>query len=283
MSVDGDLVRAEMLDAWDHQAAGWGRQADSVREHAMPVSLRMLELVGPEPGERVLELAAGPGDTGFLAAKRVAPDGTLICSDASEAMLGVARERAADQGVENVEFRQLQLEWIDLETASVDAIMCRWGLMLCLDPAAALSECRRVLKPGGRLAAAVWDAPDANPWMTIPSGTLIELGLNEPPPPGRPGPFALAAPGAFATLLEDAGFQEVAVEPVTLARRYDGELDFLGGTLDLSSRFSRVWRELADEQRRRVRTEIATRTAEFADPGGGFTLPGRSLVAAALA
>ncbi len=87
----------------------------------------MIEHAGLQPGQTVLELAAGPGDTGFLAAPLIAPGGTLISSDASAGMLDVARERAQEQGIENVEFKQLQLEWIDMTAASVDVILCRWG------------------------------------------------------------------------------------------------------------------------------------------------------------
>src|SRR5205807_4379208 len=100
-----------------------------------------------QPGQRVLELAAGPGDTGFMASELVSPAGTLISTDAVEPMLDVARERARAMGVSNVEFRRLDLQWIDLETASVDAVICRWGLMFASDPAAALQEIRRVLRP----------------------------------------------------------------------------------------------------------------------------------------
>ena len=119
----------------------------------------MIDALSPQPGQRVLELAAGPGDTGFMAAELIVPGGTLICSDGAEAMLDVARERAAAQGISNVEFRQLELEWIDLPTADVDAVLCRWGIMLVVDSETAAREIRRVLKPGGRAALAVWDGP----------------------------------------------------------------------------------------------------------------------------
>jgi SAM-dependent methyltransferase len=280
---DPDELRGELLDAWDRQSQGWGRQADRIRAVGMPVSERMLELAAPGPGERVLELAAGPGDTGFLAAAAIAPGGTLICSDASEAMLDVARERAAEQGIENVEFRQLQLEWIDLPTASVDAILCRWGLMLAVDPAASLSECRRVLRPGGRIALAVWDVAEANPWATILPGVLLDLGLTEPPAPGGPGMFALSSPGTVDELLGDAGFLEVTAEPVAIERRYASVLEWIGETHDLSMMFARVWSELGDADRRRVREEAELRAAAFMGADGAITLPGSSLVALAAA
>ncbi|MGH2836282.1 MAG: class I SAM-dependent methyltransferase, partial [Solirubrobacteraceae bacterium] len=201
--------RERLLDGWDEAAKGWGRQADRVQDAARPISEWMIAHAKPAPGERVLELAAGPGDTGFMAARKIEPGGTLICSDAVAGMLDIARERAAEQGVGNVEFKQLQLEWIDVPTASVDVVLCRWAVMLTLDPGAALRECRRVLKPGGRLALAVWDPPEANTWSVIVQRALVELGHVEPTSPGGPGMFALAAPGRLRELLEDAGFFDI--------------------------------------------------------------------------
>jgi ubiquinone/menaquinone biosynthesis C-methylase UbiE len=273
--------RAELLDAWEQQAAGWGRQADRLQDRALPVSMWLIEHLGLQPGERVLELAAGPGDTGFLAAEQIRPGGTLICSDGSEAMLELARRRAAEQGIGNVEFRRLQLEWIDLPTAAVDAVLCRWGVMLCLDPAAALMECRRVLRPGGRAAFAVWDLPESNPWTAIVTSTLIEMELTEPPASadGAPGMFALSAPGRIEQLLEEAGFVEVLVEPVVIVRRYDSVLDWIGETLDCSMMFARVWRELPGARRRELQGLLAERAAAFTDGDGSLVLPGRCLCA----
>src|SRR5207237_8316876 len=121
---------------------GWGRRADHVRDMGMPVSAWMIDRLQLQPGHAVLELAAGPGDTGFMAAELVRPSGRLICSDAVEEMLNIASRRGAEQGIDNVEFRLIELEWIDLDTASVDAVLCRWGLMVLVDPAVATQEVR---------------------------------------------------------------------------------------------------------------------------------------------
>jgi SAM-dependent methyltransferase len=270
-----------MLENWERAAAGWGRQADRVRQTGMPVSAWLIDQARLQAGQRVLELAAGPGDTGFLAAELVSPGGVVVCSDASEAMLDLARERAREMGVGGVEFRRLELEWIDLPTASVDAILCRWGLMLCLDPAAALSECRRVLRPGGRLAVAVWDAADANPAMALPGRALAGLGLGGAPPSDGPGPFALAGPGVLRELLDDAGFLEVVVEPVGIERRFASIRDWIGETLDLSMMFAGAWRELDGAQRRRLTLELEALAGDFLAPDGSLRIPGRSLGAAA--
>ena len=280
---DIEEQRERLLDGWDEAAKGWARQADRVQEAAQPISDWMLQHAQAAPGERVLELAAGPGDTGFLAARRIEPGGTLICTDASEAMLEVARERAAEHGVENVEFKQLQLEWIDLPAADVDVILCRWGVMLTVDPAAALRECRRVLKPGGRIALAVWDMADRNPWAVIIQRALVELGHVEPPEPGTPGMFALAAPGTLQEMLEAAGFFDVEVEPVAINRHYAGLVDWLGETLDLSRQFASVWGQLADADRQALRDRVAAAAGAYMDASGALTLPGVSLAAAASA
>ena len=181
--ADPDELRANSRESWERTAAGWGKQADRIRDWGLPVSVTMVDALALQPGDRVLELAAGPGDTGFMAAELITPGGTLICSDGAEAMLTVARERAAAAGLRNVEFRQLELEWIDLDAASVDAVLCRWGIMLVVDPAAAALEIRRILRPGRRAAFAVWDEAERNPWATIAGRTMVALGHAEPPDP----------------------------------------------------------------------------------------------------
>ena len=281
LDPDVEEERERQLDSWEQASAGWARQADGVREFGMPVARWMIEHAELRPGERVLALAAGPGDVGFLAAERVRPGGTLVSSDAAEGMIELARTRAAEQGIENVEFRQLQLEWIDLETASVDAILCRWGVMLTIDPGAALQECRRVLRPGGRIALAVWGVPEQNPWATIPQGVSVRLGVLEPPKQGEPGMFSMAAPGRLQEMLEEAGFVEITVEPVAVTKVYDQAIAWLGETLDCSQMFGRAWRMLDDERRREVRAELDTAADEFAGPDGQIMIPGVSLAAVA--
>jgi ubiquinone/menaquinone biosynthesis C-methylase UbiE len=280
---DPGALRAELLERWERAARGWGQRAQHMRAFGMPVSTWMIDHAGLQPGQRVLELAAGPGETGLLAAELITPGGVLISSDGSESMLELARARAAELGIENVEFRRLELEWIDLPTASVDVVMIRWGVMLTVDPEAALREARRVLSPGGRIVLAVWDQAELNPWAAIADRALIELGHAQPPDPTAPGMFALAAPGRLHELLEAAGFLEVLVESLELPRSPVTVAEELAEKLDLSRAFADAYERLSEDDRRALEDKIAALGVPYAGADGRLLLPARSLVAAATA
>ena len=190
--------RTASLAHWEEAASGWVARQATLRELSAPVSHWMIDAVDPQPGQRVLELAAGLGETGFLAAEMVAPVGGVITSDQADAMLDGARKRAGELNLTNVEFQVLNAEWIDLPVASVDVVFCRWGYMLMVDPLAALTETRRVLRPEGHVALAVWDAIEHNPWALLPGAELAERGLIEPPARGRSGPVRARRQAACA-------------------------------------------------------------------------------------
>ncbi|MGA2454204.1 MAG: methyltransferase domain-containing protein [Solirubrobacteraceae bacterium] len=288
MSFDADAHRQASLESWEAAAPGWVRRQELIREFAAPVSHRMIDLLALHPGQRVLELAAGLGETGMLAAELVAPLGGVVISDQAEAMLEGARQRALALGLSNIEFQVLDAEWIDLPFASVDAILCRWGYMLLADPAAALAEARRVLRPGGRIALAVWDALASNPWALLPGQELVERGLAPAPAPGehgepRPGPFALGDAERVRELLEQAGFVEVEVQTLQLDRHHTSFAELWETTLDLSAGFhdavlSRPASEIAEIER-----SLAARFEPYTAADGTLEVPGRTLVAAASA
>ena len=199
MAPDLDEYRRTSRDSWDRFAGNWEREHDFLWSRTGPLGERLVERLDPQPGDTVLELAAGTGDTGFLAAERIGADGKLISTDFAPAMVEAARRGAEARDLGEAEFRVLDAERMDLDDSSVDGVLCRFGYMLMADPAAALSETRRVLRDGGRLSFAVWGPPDRNLWAAIPGMTMVEQGHMPPPEPGAPGIFALGDRIGFAS------------------------------------------------------------------------------------
>lgn len=274
--------RRESLEHWEEAAPGWVARQEAVRRLSEPVSQWMVDAIHPQPGQRVLELAAGLGETGFRVAELVAPIGGVITSDQSEAMLDGARARASRLGLSNVEFQVLNAEWIDLPLASVDAVLCRWGYMLMVDPPTALRETRRVLRPGGRVALAVWDAIEHNPWAGLPALELRERGLGQPPAPNQPGPFALGDRARVRELLEQAGFSGVWMERLDLAQTCASFQELWETTLDLSRNFHDAVLARPQREIEQIRASLAERFAPYTADDGSLAIPMRTLVATAV-
>jgi SAM-dependent methyltransferase len=268
---------------WERASSGWGERREQMQLTAVQVSRWMLDAVEPQPGQTILELAAGPADTGLMAAELIRPGGTLICTDFSEGMLAQARARAAELGLDNVQFRELDAESLDLDTASVDAALCRWGYMLMADPGAALSETRRVLRPSGRLALAAWAGPEENQWAAAPTEELVAHGLAEAPDREGPGMFHFAPPGRIRELLENAGFTEVVVDELAFAWPYDSFEQWFQSTADLSVAFADALRDAPPATLVALRSALERRFAPYAGEDGALALPARTLVAAATA
>jgi ubiquinone/menaquinone biosynthesis C-methylase UbiE len=278
---DPEELRAEQREGWERSAEGWSRTSARFTAATMPVSRWLVDAIDPQPGQRVLELAAGIGEVGFLVAELIEPGGTLVSTDGAEAMVEHARARAEQLGLRNVEFKPVDLEWIDARTAEFDAVLCRWGYMFALDRDAALRETRRVLRPGGRLALATWTESSRNPWAMVTRAALYDAGLVGELELPAPGPFDLPTPAVVTELLEEAGFTDVVCDEVELRFPFDDVDDLFN---EMAAR-SRSFADLADSLDARQLDDLRARVAEqaepFRTPDGGVSLPGVALVAAA--
>jgi SAM-dependent methyltransferase len=279
--MDADEYRTLSRERWAGVARGWGEQRARMSDATAPVSRRLIDALDLRPGQTLLELAAGPGEVGLLAAERLRPGGRLVATDASEEMVELIRARAAELGMAgDVDARAMEAEWIDLDAASVDAVVCRWGYMLLADPGASLRETRRVLRPGGRLSLAAWAGPERNPWSSAIGAELVARGLMERPEPGAPGQFAWADPAVIARELEDAGFTGVEVDTVEFTFAYP-DLDAWWDTqLDISPMLAGTVTGISPAGRDELRDALDARLAEFVGDGG-VMLPAATHVAAA--
>jgi SAM-dependent methyltransferase len=281
--TDAAEYRRESRKRWGAVASGWAARAEAMSRASMPVSVWMVDALALQPGHDVLELAAGTGEVGFLAAEQIVPGGTLISSDWAPEMITVAQARAEKLGITNVRFRQIDAEGIDQEAASLDGALCRWGYMLMPDPEAALRETRRVLKPGARLALAAWTGPGENPWASIPVGELVERGHIPRPEPGEPGQYAWARVGAIEEHLDAAGFTEYAVETVDFVIQHPSVDEWIATTRDCSMMFRTTLDGLDAGERDDVIETIRERGLPYVQEDGSVVLPARTWVAAATA
>lgn len=274
--MDLDEYRRASHDVWERMAPGWEERRNWVWEVSRAVGEWMVDRLAPQPGQTLLEIAAGAGDTGFAASARLGDDGLLISTDFSPRMVQTAQRRAAELGLTNVEFRVMDAERMDLDDDSVDGVLCRWGYMLMADPAAALRETRRVLRDRGRLAFSVWAAPERNLWASIPARVLVERGHIPAPERGAPGIFAMADPGRVRALVTAAGFADPEIEFVEMAWTFDdfdGYWEFL---VRLAGALAVTINALPPEEQNAVRLEVQERLAA-AKEGEGFRLAGVAL------
>jgi ubiquinone/menaquinone biosynthesis C-methylase UbiE len=189
------------IGVWDRMSEIYLREVD--RRFA-PVVEQMLARAALKRGERILDLGTGTGAVTFQAAPLVGSDGRLTGIDISPDMLRIAQRRAAELGLKNAEFREGSAELIPAENASFDVVLACLSLMYVIDRAAAARQIARVLRPGGRLVAAVWAAPGECDIVLFQQ----TAGSFAPPPPvAGVGPGALADPGEFLHQLSQAGIR----------------------------------------------------------------------------
>ncbi len=272
MPAQPEAARQRSRAAWDAMASGWYSEREELWRTSRPVSEWMVRRLDPQPGDTVLELAAGVGDTGLMAARLVGRSGRVIITDFAPEMVSAARRRAEELRVEIATFRTLDAERMDLETDSVDGVLCRWGYMLMIDPAAAFAETRRVLRSGGRLAFSVWASRERNPTLSLASKVLVDLGHIPPPDPEAPGAFAMADPGRIRKLVVGAGFAEPEIEEVSFRWSFADRAAYWRYLTETSASASPVLLSLPTAAQEAVREQVHEAARPF-HSGEGYDFP----------
>jgi SAM-dependent methyltransferase len=278
-AADAEYRRRSTLN-WEQAAPGWISERERTRERMSPVTDWLVDHLELTPGLAVLELAAGPGDVGIRVAESLAGDGQVIVSDRAPAMVEAAGRWAQERGARGVEARVLDAESLDLPDAAVDRVVCRFGYMLVPDRDAAFRETRRVLRPGGRLAFAVWAEPERNEWATTLWDVLESLTPLPPARPGGPGMFALADRRVLEDVMTRAGLEPRTIEEIPVEWRYPDFEGYWRSAVAVNGGLTRLLPTLSEQEQADLVAEVRGAIERFRE-GERYRLPGLALGVAA--
>lgn len=219
-----DIANVDMAAAWDEEAVGWIEHEDSYGRNAGDLWSLFLSGVELTADDRVLDLGCGTGGRTRSVAELV-PQGSIVGIDLSPMMIAHAQEGAARAGLANVEFIAGDVQVFPFDEHAFDIAVSSFGSMFYADPVAAFANVRRSLRPGARLALLTWRPLADNQWL-VAFRSAMALGRDLPTPSSTaPGPFGQADPDHVRRVLSEAGFSDIALDPL------DADLDF-GADLD---------------------------------------------------
>jgi ubiquinone/menaquinone biosynthesis C-methylase UbiE len=279
-SFDAAEYKAAQREQWNRDGAAWRRWNPTLDRWYGEVTRRMLDLARLQPGQRVLDVAAGAGEPAVSAAERVGPDGYVLATDISEGIVELALQVARERGLTQIETRAMDGEKLDLPDACFDAVLCRLGLMYMPHPVTALREWRRTLKAGGRVSVVVFSTPERNTWGAMPASIIRRRAQLPPPVPGQPGPFSLGEAGVLEDAFHQAGFADAEVRAVPVPLRAATSAEYVRVAREAFGAFNAMMAHLPPQERESAWNEVETSMRSF-ESAQGFEVPGECLVGAA--
>lgn len=265
---DAIKYKATTKQQWQAAAEAWHRWGPTLAAWLGPATETMLDMAGVGPGSRVLDVAAGAGEQTLVAARRVGPSGTVLATDISSNILEFAAAEARDAGLSNVETRVVDGENLDeLDEGSFDAVVSRVGLIYFPDQQKALAGMRRVLKPGGKIAAIVYSTADRNQFFSIPISIIRRRAQLPPPLPGQPGPFSLGGRGVLDAAYERAGFRDAQTRVVAAPLRLTSAAECVRFERESFGALHQMMSGLSEAEREETWREIEQELSQFESRG----------------
>ncbi len=261
------VIKAQRED-WNRVAAGWDKWDQFFNRTMAFINHRLVADARIRPGLHVLDLGSGTGYPALLAGEVVGAEGTVVGIDLAESMLAVATRKATTLGLPQVSFRTGDVTSLPFESGSMDSIVSRFCLMFLPEIPKAVAEIARVLKPGGYIAAAVWSAPEKNPFIRIPMEVIKTITPLPPPDPEAPGIFRLARPGDLSGMFERAGLITLDDEEFTAEVTYATAEDFFRGLMDIAAPIQNLFAKLTPPQQREAEQGILKAVNDYRRPEG---------------
>lgn len=262
-SLSPEQVIEGQRQDWNRVAGGWEKWDRFFDEQMAFLNHRLVGDARLRAGLRVLDLGSGTGYPAILAAQAVGAKGSVLGIDLARQMLDAAGRKAAMLKLSNVTFRTGDVTTLPFESASFDAVTTRFCLMFLPDIPKAVTEIARILKPDTWMAAAVWSAPEKNPYLKIPID-IIKQFINLPPPdPAAPGIFRLAKPGELATMLQQAGFIDISEQEFLGDVRFAETEEYFSSLMDIAAPIQNLWAQLNPTQQTEARQRIMDTAGQY--------------------
>jgi ubiquinone/menaquinone biosynthesis C-methylase UbiE len=248
-------IREQQKASWNKFSPGWKKWNDLMMDFLKPVGDEIIRSINPKGTDVVLDIAAGTGEPGLTIATML-KGGKVIITDLSEDMLEIAKEHAKERGINNIETRACDVSELPFADNTFDAISCRFGFMFFPDMLLAAKEMVRVLKPGGRIAVAVWNVPEKNFWVTVTGGTINRNMQLPVPPPEAPGMFRCAEEGLIQGLFQQAGLKNISEKEVT-GKLKSGTTDVYWNMMtEVAAPFVAALSQADDAMKEKIKTEV---------------------------
>jgi len=267
----------EQRRRWDEEEGDhWVTEAEHFDKMLGPYGDRVIAALSPEPAEKILDVGCGNGALSLDLAARVGPQGGVVGLDLSGPMLGLAEKRAGERGLGNVWFTKGDAQVHDFGQWKFDGLASRFGVMFFDEPVTAFSNLRAAMRDGGRLAFACWQPPPQNDWLMVPATTMLEfVPMPEMPVPGTPGPFGLSDADRTRSILEDAGWVDVEIEPIEVRQWLGADAATAMGFLS-QTQIAKLFLGEADEATvAKAWDAVGVKLQEHTDDDG-VHLPGRA-------
>jgi ubiquinone/menaquinone biosynthesis C-methylase UbiE len=255
---------------WDRVAHGWQKWSTTIEIGAEKVTSRLIELADIKIGSKVLDIATGIGEPAITVASRVGSNGQVLATDISTEMLSIAKQRAANLGLQHViEFKQGDAETIELPGSTFDAVLCRWGLMLLPNLTTGLSNIYRSLVDGGRLSAAVWASPEKDSLIASTMDSVLKETNSPQPPPGTPGPFSLSDENILRNSFINSAFKDVAIERMNVTLDFGSSEAYANFVHETAGPLQTMLAKQTQDRRQEILESIAESARKYADNNTG--------------
>lgn len=256
------IIEGQRQD-WNRVAGGWEKWDRFFDEQMAFLNHRLVGDARLRAGLHVLDLGSGTGYPALLTAQTVGASGSVIGIDLAEQMLDAATRKAAVLKLSNVTFRTGDVTTLPFEAASFDAVITRFCLMFLPEIPKAVAEIARVLKQDTWVAAAVWSAPEKNPYLKIPIDIIKQFMELPLPDPSDPGIFRLAKPGELVAMLRQAGFVDISDDEFLGDVRFPSANQYFSSLMDIAAPIQNIWVKLSPVQRKEAEQRILEATEQY--------------------